>query len=267
MSDKSIRRRQSDIGKKTRLLKAAYLSSLTLLLVLVVFTPYLVRSGFWLKGRIVVEEEIFEGALIALLLLVGYFTSQVYKKELDKYAKELKELATKKTDLENKLNDAFCYIGAVNVQLLEIKSVFTAQKKYPENKRDFKTIQSLFARRALEIANVDWVVFRIIKPDTLRTLQEHSETRSGTILAKRHISNRAIACNGVISGCSVVCPEQENLTIKAFCILPTEELTASQEILIRAIVSELEMLFIIFNSEYYRVDYLKKGGRNICHNS
>lgn len=259
MSDKSIPRRQSDIRKKTRLLKAAYLSSLTLLLGLVVFTPYLIRSGLWLKGRIIVEEEIFEGALIALLLLVGYFASRGYKKELDKYAKELKELATKRVDLENKLNDAFCYIGAVNVQLLEIKSVFTAQKRYPENKRDFKHIQSVFARRALGIANVDWVMFRIIKPDTLRTLQEHSETRGNTILLKRQISNRAIAGNEVIAGCSVVCSEQENLTIKAFCILPIENLTENQKILIGAIVNELEMLFIIFSSEYYRVDYLKKG--------
>jgi len=242
MSDKSIPRRQSDIRKKTRLLKAAYLSSLTLLLGLVVFTPYLIRSGLWLKGRIIVEEEIFEGALIALLLLVGYFASRGYKKELDKYAKELKELATKRVDLENKLNDAFCYIGAVNVQLLEIKSVLTAQKRYPENKRDFKHIQSVFARRALGIANVDWVMFRIIKPDTLRTLQEHSETRGDGI-----------------AGCSVVCSEQENLTIKACCILPIENLTENQKILIGAIVNELEMLFIIFSSEYYRVDYLKKG--------
>lgn len=258
MSEKSIRRRQKDIRKKTRLLKATYITSLTLLLMLVVFTPYLVRSGLYLKGRVIVEEEIFEGALIALLLLVGYFNSKLYKKELDKYAKELKELATKKADLEDKLNDAFCYIGAVNVQLLEIKSVFTAQKKYPENKKDFKNIQSLFARRALGIANVDWVVFRIIKPDTLRTLQEHSETRGRKILLKRHISNRAIACNEVIAGCSAVCSEQENLTIKAFCILPNENLTENQKILIRAIVNELEMLFIIFNSEYYRVDYLKQ---------
>ena len=53
MSDKSTRRRQIDIEKKAKLLKAAYVSSLTLLFLLMIFTPYLVRSGLWLKGRLI----------------------------------------------------------------------------------------------------------------------------------------------------------------------------------------------------------------------
>ena len=254
MGDKSTSRRQIDIQKKAKLLKVAYVSSLTLLFLLMVFTPFLIRSGLWLEGRVIVGEQIVEGVLIALLLLAGYLSSMVYKKEVDKYAKELKELATKKDNLQNELHEAFCYIGAVNVQLLEIKSVITGQKKYPESKRDFKNIQSLFARQALGIANADWVVLRIINPDTLRTLQEHSETRGSALFHKHNISNRAIVSNEAIADGSVVTSEQENLTIKAFCILPTKELAESQEILIRAIVSELEMLFIIFNSEYYKKD-------------
>jgi len=258
MGDKSTRRRQIDIEKKAKLLKAAYVSSLTLLFLLMIFTPYLVRSGLWLKGRLIVGEEITEGVLIALVLLAGYFASIVYKKELDKYARELEELAAKKDNLENELNEAFCYIGAVNVQLLEIKSVLTGQKRYPESKRDFKNIQSLFARQALGIANVDWVVLRIINPETLRTLQEHSEARGKARLRKHNISNKAVVSNEAVADCSVVTSEQENLTIKAFCILPTKELTESQEILIRTIVSELEMLFIILSCEYYKEGYLKK---------
>jgi hypothetical protein len=258
MGDKDTRRRQSDIQKKAKLVKVAYVSSLTLLCLLMVCTPYLVRSGLWLKGRLILGEEIVEGILIALLLLTGYFTSIVYRKEVDKFAKELKELATKKDSLEKKLNEAFCYIGAVNVQLLDIKSVLTGQKRYPESKKDFKKMQRLFARQALGIANVDWVLFRIINPDTLRTLQEHRATRDGALLFKHSISNRAIVTNEAIADCSVVTSEQENLTIKAFCILPTRELAESQEILIRAIVSELEMLFIIFSSGYNKKAYLKK---------
>jgi hypothetical protein len=258
MGDKDTRRRQSDIQRKAKLLKVAYVSSLTLLCLLMVFTPYLVRSGLWLRGRVIVGEEIVEGLLIALLLLTGYFTSIFYKKEVDKYAKELRELATKRDNLEKKLNEAFSYIGAVNVQLLDIKSVLTGQKRYPESKKDFKKMQSLFARQALGIANVDWVLFRIINPDTLRTLQEHSEARGKARLCKHNISNKAVVSNEAIADCSVVTSEQENLTIKAFCILPSKELAESQEILIRAIVSELEMLFIIFSSGYNKEGYLKK---------
>ena len=258
MGDKNTLRRQIDLQKKAKLLKAAYVSSLMLLFLLMVFTPYLAGSGLFLRARLIVGEEIVEGLLIALLLLAGYFASIVYKKELDKYAKELEELEKKRDNLANELNEAFCYIGAVNVQLLEIKSVLTGQKRYPESKRDFKNIQSLFARQALGIANVEWVVFRIINTETLRTLQEHSEMRGKARLPRHNISNKAVVCNGALADCSVVTSEQENLTIKAFCILPNEQLTESQEILIRAIVSELEMLFVILSCKYYKEGYLKK---------
>jgi hypothetical protein len=261
MDYKNSRRRQIDIENKAKLLKAAYVSSLTLLFLLMVFTPYLVGSGLFLRARLIVGEEIAEGVLIALLLLAGYFASIVYKKEFDKYARELEELAAKKDTLENELNEAFCYIGAVNVQLLEIKSVLTGQKRYPESKRDFKKIESLFARQALGIANVDWVVLRIVNPETLRTLQEHSEARGKARLRKHNISNKAVVSNEAVADYSVVTSEQENLTIKAFCILPTKELAESQQILIRAIVSELEMLFILLRCEYYKEGFLKKKSR------
>ena len=261
MGYNNSRRRQIDIEKKTRSLKAAYVSSLTLLFLLMVLTPYLVGSGLFLRARLIVGEEIVEGVLIALLLLAGYFASIVYKKELDKYSRELEELAVKKDNLEDELNEAFSYIGAVNVQLLEIKSVLTGQKRYPENKKDFKKIESLFARQALGIANVDWVVLRIVNPETLRTLQEHSEARGKARLHKHNISNKAVVSKEAVADYSVVTSEQENLTIKAFCILPTKELAESQEILIRAIVSELEMLFIILRCEYYKEGFLKKKPR------
>ena len=264
MSEKNSRRRERDIRKKTRLLKRFYVSSLALLFALMVLTPYLIRSGLWLKGRVIVGEEIVEGVLIALLLLVGYLTSTVYKKELHKYVQELREAATRKVDLENKLSDAFGYIGTVNVQLLEIKSAFSALQKYPESKKDYRSVLIFLARKALGIANVDWVMFRIINPESLRTIQEYSETRGGVLLLRHNISNRALVSSETIADCSVVSSEQENLTIRTFCILPTEKLTDNQIILLRTIVSEAEMLFIIFSSEYYKEGYLKKARHSNC---
>jgi len=223
-----------------------------------VLTPYFIQGNFQLKNRGIVREEIAEGAVIALLLIVGYLASILYKKEFDKYHKDLTELITCNYDLENSLNDAFSYIGEVNVQLLEIKSVFSALQKYPESRKDYRSVLIFLARKALGIVNVDWVMFRIVNPQSLRTIQEYSETRGSAILLKHNISNRAIVSNEAIADCSVVSSEQENLTIKAFCILPSGKLTENQIILLRAIVSEVEMLFIIFSSEYYREGYLKK---------
>jgi len=254
----SEHRRQKDIQKKVRLLQAVYLACLALLFFLVVLTPYFIQGSFQLKNRVIAREEIAEGAVIALLLVVGYLASIIYKKEFDKYHNDLTELISCNSDLENSLKDAFSYIGEINVQLLEIKSVFSALQKYPESKKDYRSVLIFLARKALGIVNVDWVMFRIVNPESLRTIQEYSETRGSAILLKHNISNRAIVSNEAIADCSIVSSEQENLTIKAFCILPSEKLTENQIILLRAIVSEVEMLFIIFSSEYYREGYLKK---------
>ena len=252
--------RYTDIQKKIRVIKAAYLGSLTVLFFLVVLTPYFIKGNIEIKNTTIFKEEIVEGAVIALLLVVGYVASILYKKEFDKYHKELTELIICKYDLENKLNDAFSYIGKVNVQLLEIKSVFSALQKYPENKKDYRSVLVFLARKALVIANVDWVMFRIINPESLRTVQEYSETRDSLPLLAHNIGNKALVGREAVADCSVVRSEQENLTIRTFCILPSEKLTEDQIILLQTIVSEVEMLFIIFSSEYYKEDLLRKGG-------
>ena len=254
----SIHSGKSDINKKTRLLRTGYVAILTLLFFSIVSLPYLMKGDLSLRGSLIVEEEIFEGVLIALLILVGYLVSRMYKKELDKYLQEVEQLAISKRNLQNRLNDAFKYIGEVNVQIQGIKTVFSTLNKYPENRKDFGKILCLLAQKSLEIVNVDWIMLRIINTNNLRTLREHSRARGSAILLKHSISNRAMVSNEAIDDCSVVVSDQDNLIIKAFCVLPTEELTASQKTLIKAIVNELEMLFIIFSSEYYRESCLKK---------
>lgn len=258
MSDKSTGRRQSDCQKKTRPLQAVYLASLIVLFCLIVSTPYLIKGNLLLRERIVVEEEIVESALIAVLLIIGYVVSIMYKKELNKCIREIDELTTGKSNLEEKLNEAFGYIGEVNVQVQEIRAVFSALKKYPENKNDFKNILAFFGQKVLGIVKVDWVMFRIIDPDNFRTLREHWEARGRAVALNHGISNKAIVNNGAINGGSVVGSRYENLSIKVFCILPIEQLTTNQRILVEAIVNDLEMLFVIFTSEHYRESYLKK---------
>ena len=257
-SSESIHSGKSDIYRKISPLQAGYLVILALLFFLIVFTPYLIKSNFSLRESLVLEEEVIEGLLIALLLGLGFLIPTIYKKELNKYLKRMDELATSKSNLESRLDDAFKYIGEVNVQLLEIRSAFSALKKYPENQKDFARILCFFAQKVLGIVNADWVMFRIVNKENLRTLREYSEARATRTISLKHcISNRALVGNKTVDTYSVVASDQENLTIKVFCVLPTEKLTANQHPLIKAIVTEIEMLFIILTSQYYREIYLK----------
>ena len=101
-------------------------------------------------------------------------------------------------------------------------------------------------------------MFRIINIDSLRTMREYSETRGKILLLKQSISNKSVVTTEAIDGCSIVKSDQSNLTIRVFCIIPTEALTTTQKSCIKTIVNALEMLFIVFTSQYYRKSYFKQ---------
>jgi hypothetical protein len=240
------------IKMRFRLIQGSYIVILTLLFLLIAGTPYLITKDILLKYNIFLAEELIEGFLIAALLVVGYFVSALYREDLRAYRSRIKELSFKKDDAESRLSDAFKYIGALNVQVDEIQSMFSALKKYPTAKRDFKNSFRFLSERVLSIVKVDWVVFRIIDIDSLRTVSEYSETRGKTVLLKRNISNKSIVTTAMVDGCNIISSDDANLFIKMFCIVPAEELTKTQENLIKGIVNTLEMLFIVYSSQYYR---------------
>jgi hypothetical protein len=245
------------IKGKYRLVERIYIAILILLYVLIICTPYLLSNKVLLKNDVFIGAEFLAGLLIAVLLVISYFVSVLYRKTIDKYNSQIKELSIKKADVEHKLNDAFKYIGTVNVQIEAIKSLFSSLKEYPKDKKDLKNCFHLLAEKVFCLAKVDWVIFRIINTDNLKTMREYSETKGQTILLKHTISNKSIISEAVDS-CSVVSSDQKNLTIKVFCILPSNELTETQKHLIKAIADTMEMLFIIFKSKYYREDYFKQ---------
>lgn len=235
-----------------------YFGILALLFIVVISIPYLIKNTQWPAKSLLVEDEIAAGLLVGFLFILGFFISTLYRKELERRSKEIDLLTTRKNVLEDRLADAFSYIGEVNIQLLEIKSIFTSMEKYPENNKDFKYVMRFFALKALGIVNVDWVVIRVIDPTSLRTLGEYGGARGNALLQKHEISNKALVVNDMIEGCSVVGSNQDNLTIKAFCVLPIQKLTDTQTILLKAIVNQLEMLFVIFTSPYYKESCLIK---------
>lgn len=244
---------------KLKMLEGIYIILLVCLFSLIISTPYLITNKVSLTNNILIDEELVEGLLIALLLVIGSVVSRHYRKELDKYRGEITNLSVKRADAERRLTDAFKYIGAVNVQIEEIESLFLSLNKYPENKKDFKNSLNYLAQKVLGIVNVDWVIFRIINVESLKTLREYSKTRGNAVLLKHNVSNKSLIDAESIDGCDVISHNQKNLAIKVFCIIPsTDHITATQKGLIQTIVSALEMLFIIFASQYYRKGYFKE---------
>ncbi len=241
-----------------RPLMTIYIFILAALYSLIICTPYLISKTAFLKSYIFIGEEFVEGLLISVLLAISFFVLSRYRKQLGRYRNMIKELAVRKKDAENKLSDAFKYIGAVNVQVKEVQSLFSSIEKYPKNKKDFKDSLSILAQKVLCVSNTDWVIFRIINIDSLRTLREYSETRGDVILLKHNISNSSLVSDETADKYIIVSSDQKNLAVKVFCIIPYEELTETQNNLIKTIVNSLEMLFIVFTSQRLQKNYLTK---------
>jgi len=241
------------MNRNITLLEGAYFAILAALFLLIIFTPYIIRSGFTL-----LDEEIAEVIAIAFFFTVGYGIFFLYRKEADRNRHLLDRLKRDKGALENRLSEAFSYIGNVNIQIEEIRSVFSDIRRFPESKRDFRTILQFLAQRVLCMVNTEGVLFRIIDTHNLVTLREHSESRGNTVLLNYKISNTYLASNERLEGLTIVGSVQENFHIKTFCIIQKEGLSKDQKVFISAVVNQLEMLFIIFTSIYYKNGHVKK---------
>jgi hypothetical protein len=250
-------------AQKMRILEIVYFITLTMLFIAVIGTPFFIHGSFALTAKFVVKENAIEALLIFSLLLAAYFISGFYRTELNKYRQELNRLACNNNALTDRLADAFKYIGGVNVQLQQIRSILCGVDHYPENDNEFKDVLSLFAQKALGMVNSDWVLIRFISRHNFRTIREHREYRRNAVGSNGRLSNKAIVQRHPLDGYSIVASSQKNLTIHVACILPIKTLAKEEKILLEAIVSELEMLFIIYTSPYYRKVYLNRESRKV----
>lgn len=241
---------------RIKILEWIYLFSLLSLSLCIVVTPYLIKSGVSLF-----EEEIVEVSIIVILFAVGYVVLLLYRKEVAKNLRELASFKQVKKSLEQQLTDAFKYIGSMNVQVQEIKRAFSDMAKFPESRKDFRYILQFLAERALSIVDVDWVLIRIIDTEALHTLGEYCQTRGKVVILKHRVGNRELISSKNLSDLTIVASAQGNFNIRTLCIMPKTDISQEQEIFLRALVNQLEMLFVIFTSAHYKNGRLKAMGQ------
>lgn len=228
-------------------LERIYLSALLILFLLIVFTPYIIGSGISLF-----EEELVEVTAIVFLFSVGCVVLLLYRKEVAKNLRELDRFKQDKNNLEQQLVEAFKYIGTVNIQVREIKAAFSDIDKFPETKKDFRYILQFLADRTLSMVNAEWVLLRIINTQNLDTLREYCQARGKAVILKHKIGNRELLSNVTPEGFTIVESGQENFHIRTLCIMPKATISQEQKIFVKAMVNQLEMLFVIFTSLYYK---------------
>jgi len=233
-------------------LRVLYLVIYFILFALIIFVPKLITGPLHITGKLIFAEEITEGTLLGILFVLNILILNLYKKETSKQKEQINRITVAKKTIEERLEDSFRYIGQLNVQIQEIKSIFTSSHKFPETKSDFRKTLLFFIGRVLGITDTDWVLFRIIDRNTPKTLYEQYETRKGLSPDYPHISNKTIIEKQSCPPYSAVISNPQNMNILTCCIVANDRITNEERLFIQAITNEITMLYVIMNSTYYR---------------
>ncbi len=240
------------INFKPSFLQILYFVIYLILFFFIIITPMLIKGSLAVTEEFIVDEEIVEGVLLGVSFFLSIVILNLYRREVKKQKDQVKKINHDKKITEKKLLDSFDYIGQINVQIQEIKSIFNEIDKYPETRNDFKKTLCFLSERVLGIVNVNWVLFRIINGQSQKTISEHLETRQGFACAYPHISNKMMVEKKFASSLTAVISAPENLNIIVGCVLPAAKINNDQRIFLQAIINEITMMFIILNSSYYK---------------
>ena len=238
-------------------LQSIYFIIYLILSSVIIFTPIIIRGSVYITEKFILDEEIAEVFLLCILFSLSIMIFKLYKQEAFKQEEFIKKMKNDKKTTEEKLFDSLSYIGKVNVQIEEIKSIFNTTNTYPETKNDFKKTFRFLSERVLGIVNTNWALLRIINSNTQRTISECFETRQGFSCQYPHVSNKMILEKQLISPFTTINSNSQNLNILVCCTMPIDKIDNDQRVFIQAIINEIIMLFIILNSSYY------KNGNNI----
>jgi hypothetical protein len=216
-----------------RNLKKFYIGCMLALVLLIIFTPTLITDGVS-----IIDEETLESIIIAFLFALGFILNSIYEKELE--------------SRENHLKEAWAHIGEINLLTEAFKDAFIHVEKYPESKKEMRELLVVMTEKILNIVNCPFAMLRILLPDEVKTLTEYYQSRNGSKDFEIKISNKQLIENESDDKHEIIASSTKNTKIKAYCIFPKTKINQEQKIFIQKIVNDLAMLYIIFNSEFYK---------------
>jgi len=233
-------------------LQILYLIIILILFSFIIYTPTFISGPVRITEKLILEEHTIEGILLGILFVVSALILGLYKQEVNNHKELIYKINEDKKKVEERLHISDQYIGKVNVQIQEIKSIYNSIDNYPKSKAELKKTLTYFGQRILGIVSSDWVLIRIINCTTQRTISEHFEARMHLVPDYPHISNKKIIENRQLDSHTTVIYSPDNLDILVFCVLPADKISKDERIFIEAIIDELTKLFVIINSLYYK---------------
>lgn len=221
--------------KRKKILKIVFVSLIVFCTILIIIIPLL--PSFELNHQ---RESFLKSGVVFGLFIIIYLTHFFYFQQTKKSRKY-------QGDLEERLMDSFKYIGTVNLQLEELRKNLFNFKKYPANRKEFSKFMVNLAEKILSIVNIDWVIIKIVDVKTEKTIYYASLARGGKEMKFDKFDNHKLFTEKCGPNCTVVKSNQDNLDIKAICVIPTKIKNHDENFFLSHIINQLELLFLAFS--------------------
>ncbi|MFC1831534.1 hypothetical protein ACFL0S_05895 [Thermodesulfobacteriota bacterium] len=243
-------------AKQIRFLIVVYFGVMASFLLLMIVTPLIIQFGVAITDEYIIEEDIIETTLIIILLGISYIIFGGFKRSLRAYEEKVETSGEENSRLVSRLADVTNYIGTVNVELQEIQATLCGVERYPQTNRELRRYIDHLVAKTMMVAGTTWAVVRIISRHNCRTIKEYDAVRPHRVLPSSTMGNREILENLHIEGLRIVCSRQKNLDVRTVCILPKTDFSEEETILITAIISQIELLFLLYRAGFIHQQFL-----------
>ena len=242
--------------RKFKFLVFVYLGILAFVLLAVMATPLIIQFGVSVTREFIIEEDIVETALIIILLGISCLIFRRFRQALESYEHRVLNTGEENSRLMVRLADASSYIGTMNVELEEIKAIVCGTERYPQSKNELKRYMDHLVAASMTVAGTAWAVVRIVSRDSGQTVKEYAAVRPHQTLPPATMGNREILENQHVEGLRAVGSRQKNLDLHTVCILPRTDFSEKEIILIRAVIAQIELFFLLYRAGFMHQQFV-----------
>jgi len=238
--------------------------SLFVLLFSILLIPNIIDSGWGWFNEDNLEAVFLFASFLSVIYVFWHYDYVVQKREEDNL-----NLSSKLKSREKKLLETFQYIGKVNVRFSIIRDLIDKMKKpAPTTEEELNDTLKELLNIACSITGREKAWLKIVNIKSSKTLVEE---KGGTSFKEDEDYESKIASKNLlkiyknektdrIEDLRVFYSDLDNFYIKAFLVLPfREDFDKEIEDFLKAVANQCEILFLLFDSQYYRPKNKKYG--------
>jgi|GEM_PF-656847 len=223
--------------------------------------PRVINNGLNWASETTIETFCLILSFVSTIFLFWHYDYVVQKREEESF-----HLSSKLKNKEKELLETFQYLGKVNVRFSVIRDLLEGMKKpAPTTRKELSGVLIELLNIACSATSKEQAWLKIINTKNRKVLIEEfggnefeEDSKKNKVSVKNLLDTYNKGKNFKIKEFEVFYSELDNFYIKAFLILPVNgDLTTETEDFLKAVANQCEILFLLFDSQYYRP-------KNIC---